>query len=198
MNADHKSSCSFISHCTKPLKQRHVSVLIDWQQQSNGIYIYIYKYIYQKQLRMIQWPSYILSHICTAIVNNDNYYDDDNNKPTDNTNRQTLWKSAHLTSAIHYYNTLINTVNITKPTCCSSVCASTTCVNQMNTYPTMPLHIYGCNCELLPCICWISYNSVKCRYYFVKAPNQWRMMLHCNIVSHSLGAYSKWSLKMHM
>ena len=32
------------------------------------------------------------------------------------------------------------------------------------------------------------------REHFVHAPSQWRTMLHCNIVSHWLGAYTKWSL----
>ena len=64
---------------------------------------------------MIWRSSYILNNIWPAIAKNDNYYDDDINKPTDNTNRQPLWKSTHLASAIHYYNTSINIVNITKP-----------------------------------------------------------------------------------
>ena len=32
--------------------------------------------------------------------------------------------------------------------------------------------------------------------HFVNAPSQWRTMLHCNVVSHWLGAYTKWSLAM--
>ena len=33
------------------------------------------------------------------------------------------------------------------------------------------------------------------RDHFVNAPSQWEMTLHCNVVSHWLGAYTKWSLK---
>ena len=29
---------------------------------------------------------------------------------------------------------------------------------------------------------------------FVKAPSQWGMTLHCNVISHWLGAFTKWSL----
>ena len=32
------------------------------------------------------------------------------------------------------------------------------------------------------------------RDHFVYAPSQWQMTLHCNVVSHWLGAYTKWSL----
>ena len=32
------------------------------------------------------------------------------------------------------------------------------------------------------------------RDHFVYAPNQWETTLHCNVVSHWLGAYTKWSL----
>ena len=31
--------------------------------------------------------------------------------------------------------------------------------------------------------------------HFVYAPSQWETMLHCNVVSHRLGAYTKWSLQ---
>ena len=40
------------------------------------------------------------------------------------------------------------------------------------------------------------YSLQKFRDYFVNAPNQWEVMLHCNIVSHWLGAIAKWSLKI--
>ena len=33
-----------------------------------------------------------------------------------------------------------------------------------------------------------------CRDHFVNLPNQREMKLHCNVVSHWLGAYTKWSL----
>ena len=36
----------------------------------------------------------------------------------------------------------------------------------------------------------------KCRDHFVYTPSQWEMMLHCNVFSHWLGAYAKWSLEM--
>ena len=32
------------------------------------------------------------------------------------------------------------------------------------------------------------------RDHFVHAPSQWEMTLHCNVISHWLGAYTKWSL----
>ena len=32
------------------------------------------------------------------------------------------------------------------------------------------------------------------RVHFVYAPSQWETTLHCNVVSHWLGAYTKWSL----
>ena len=35
------------------------------------------------------------------------------------------------------------------------------------------------------------------RDYFVNGPSQWETTLHCNIVSHWLGAYTKWSLCFH-
>ena len=35
-----------------------------------------------------------------------------------------------------------------------------------------------------------------CRDHFVNAPNQWETTLHCNVVSHWLGAYTKWPLCM--
>ena len=31
------------------------------------------------------------------------------------------------------------------------------------------------------------------RDHFVNAPSQWEMTLHCNVISHWLGAYTKWS-----
>ena len=31
------------------------------------------------------------------------------------------------------------------------------------------------------------------RDHFVNAPSQWGTTLHCNIISHCLGAYTKWS-----
>ena len=33
--------------------------------------------------------------------------------------------------------------------------------------------------------------------FFVNAPSQWKRMLHCNVVSHWLGAYTNWSLIIH-
>ena len=35
---------------------------------------------------------------------------------------------------------------------------------------------------------------VLCRNHFVHAPNHWETTLHCNVVSHWLGACTKWSL----
>ena len=36
--------------------------------------------------------------------------------------------------------------------------------------------------------------EITFRDHFVYAPSQWETTLHCNIVSHWLGAYTKWSL----
>ena len=36
------------------------------------------------------------------------------------------------------------------------------------------------------------------RDYSVYVPSQWETTLHCNVVSHWLGAYTKWSLYMYM
>ena len=33
------------------------------------------------------------------------------------------------------------------------------------------------------------------RYHFVNAPHQWETTLNCNIVSHWLGAYTKWPVR---
>ena len=35
----------------------------------------------------------------------------------------------------------------------------------------------------------------KPRDHFVTAPSQWKTTSHCNVVSHRLGRYTKWSLK---
>ena len=40
------------------------------------------------------------------------------------------------------------------------------------------------------------YHLQKFRNHFVCASKQWETTLHCNIVSHWLGAYKKWSLKL--
>ena len=39
-----------------------------------------------------------------------------------------------------------------------------------------------------------SQNCYICRDHFVYAPSQWKTTAHCNVVSHWLGAYAKWSL----
>ena len=39
-----------------------------------------------------------------------------------------------------------------------------------------------------------TYSSTDIRDHFAYAPSQWEMMLHCNVISHWLGAYTKWSL----
>ena len=35
---------------------------------------------------------------------------------------------------------------------------------------------------------------IVCRDHFVNVPNQWEMTLHCNVICHWQGAYTKWSL----
>ena len=42
---------------------------------------------------------------------------------------------------------------------------------------------------------WLRYISQVCRDHFVYASSQWDVVLHCNIVSHWLDAYTKWSLR---
>ena len=53
---------------------------------------------------------------------------------------------------------------------------------------------------------WIVYWSIKSiqspedkvrRDQFGNAPSQWEMTLHCNIISHWLGTYTKWSPSQH-
>ena len=41
-------------------------------------------------------------------------------------------------------------------------------------------------------------SAMGCRDHFMYAPNQWEMMLQCNVVSHWLGVCKKWSLGMDM
>ena len=41
---------------------------------------------------------------------------------------------------------------------------------------------------------WPTHNL---RDHFVYAPSHWETMLHCNVVSHWLGAYTKWSLNFY-
>ena len=45
-------------------------------------------------------------------------------------------------------------------------------------------------------LCTVSMMRMR-RNHFMYAPSQWEMMLHCNVISHWLGAYTKWSL-MHI
>ena len=57
----------------------------------------------------------------------------------------------------------------------------------------------------LPCL-WRIHEKYGYRYmcifyqiyrdYFVNAPSQWGMTLHCNVFSHWLGAFTKWSLNI--
>ena len=46
-------------------------------------------------------------------------------------------------------------------------------------------------CVIFKCTIVFSFIS---RAHCVNMPSQWEMVLHCNIVSHWLGAYIKWSL----
>ena len=50
--------------------------------------------------------------------------------------------------------------------------------------------------RLLMHICFARLQWVKalCSDHFIKAPSQWETTLHCNIVSHWLVVYTKWSL----
>ena len=51
-------------------------------------------------------------------------------------------------------------------------------------------------------IWWISFRVTSLtlgnKDRFVNAPSQWEVTLHCNVVSHWLGAFTKWSLGNHM
>ena len=38
---------------------------------------------------------------------------------------------------------------------------------------------------------WNVFFQTECRVYFIHAPSQWETILHCNIVSHWLVAYTK-------
>ena len=42
------------------------------------------------------------------------------------------------------------------------------------------------------CYSWLP-DQILCHHY-VYVPSQWETMLHCNVVSHWLGAYTEWSL----
>ena len=50
------------------------------------------------------------------------------------------------------------------------------------------------------CCCYLDsflqHNGSRCRDHFVNVPSQWETTLQCNVVSHLLGAFTKWSLKM--
>ena len=63
--------------------------------------------------------------------------------------------------------------------------------------------IYGSGCikhfrtqDVCVCVYFVvSYiTDYNYRDHFVYAPSQCETMLHCNVVSHWLGAYTKWSL----
>ena len=54
-------------------------------------------------------------------------------------------------------------------------------------WPTRP-------CRLLSFFSVVSRDT--CRDHFVYVPSQWETTLHCNVVSHWLGTYTKWSLYM--
>ena len=41
------------------------------------------------------------------------------------------------------------------------------------------------------CLLWLG------RDYFYECPDQWEMTLQCNVISHWLGAFTKWSLVRH-
>ena len=42
----------------------------------------------------------------------------------------------------------------------------------------------------------VSEVTQNIRDHFVNVPSQWETMLHCNVISHWLGAFTKWSLKI--
>ena len=46
---------------------------------------------------------------------------------------------------------------------------------------------------ILPTDTWGYFYSVSSRDYFVNASSQWKMTLQCNVISHWLGAFTKWT-----
>ena len=46
------------------------------------------------------------------------------------------------------------------------------------------------------CLRPLAMHGITIRDHFVNAPSQWEMMLQCNIISHWLGSFTKWSLTM--
>ena len=62
-----------------------------------------------------------------------------------------------------------------------------------NSCPTfvMEWHFFGTNLVLFVTLCiWYCYG----RDHFVYVPSQWEMALHCNAISHWVGAYTEWFL----
>ena len=84
--------------------------------------------------------------------------------------------------------------------------------NPMSCCPPKTLLIWEKQCFASNVIaCWFVHpsNSINwmikmfcqnqcysCRDHFVNAPCQWETTLHCNVVSHWPGAYTKWSLEL--
>ena len=85
---------------------------------------------------------------------------------------------------------------------CCAVCIS--CVNFINkniwiAWASIPKHDTKWMARVVLPMAWIQVSCVNkqyycCRDHFVYAPSQWEMTLQWNVVSHWLGAYSKWSL----
>ena len=56
----------------------------------------------------------------------------------------------------------------------------------------------GISCFVCDVSMSIYMKLLSCRDYSVYAPSQWEMALHCNIISHWLSTYIKWSLSCNM
>ena len=54
--------------------------------------------------------------------------------------------------------------------------------------------LFGKCKAILPRSEWVNSEIRSFRGHFLHVPSQWETMLHCNIVSHWLVAYTKWSL----
>ena len=61
-------------------------------------------------------------------------------------------------------------------------------------YLSLPL-THASGTQVLNCIKYIPRNMHRITGYFMNVSGQWETTLHCNVISHWLGAYTKWSLE---
>ena len=76
--------------------------------------------------------------------------------------------------------------------------ALNTCVYyQMNVWCDLEKNLMKSLPNMMQWTCDNKYCNIRsggCRDPSMHAPSQWDRMLHCNVISHWLGAYTKWSL----